>query len=586
MKKIFALLCFLSLAIPMAFADMKLDPPEKLLEKARAGRIACREVILDIQQNIPEMRDPQTFDSYFKILDELEKIAAQTGVNEIYPDAVKNLGLQMVTQGVRWLSTARDTIEKILAYHKWMSVEVAFSFLAATELEEKTLPPENLRRFAENIDQLIPWVDKAFPQATGLRLGYRNLLSERAAKALAIQSMTEEERLFWLDKIYSSTGYASALGVIQNDVFGITKENREKFHLYVHRQLLISNRLLADAQNHPFWLINQAGDTALNTISRGIYIEADFSDEDFVGLLKVMQPLQLQRLVQIWVSRPPAETYLEKYVHLSGLLMDHLKAQTLQREAMDVFRFYGRISVPFMTTRRKLEGTYKLTSPKGRVWKLTIVRSRFADVYVALGEGNFFIVKSFFNVVYDRENDIFIAHERDRTLDNYRNLMIRFKASGNGAIEVDDFTGPPNEQKLRGRKIESFPDYFSTARRRPTDPAGMWKGYVYFDGGQHKEINLSVTKLPGGMPGAFGEPTMESTTGRLFEPGDRFFLDFNVGSAGTDSVLYLTSGNQGGGGLGWVQMRGIITGNEYRGYYIVGGRGIAGREFVLRRVSK
>src|SRR5437868_1426825 len=96
--KHFKLLLVLCAVLPsFAFANLHLATPNDLLVKAAIDRTSLRDVILDIEQNIPEMRDPATFESYFFILDQLAAQAQRLGLDQYYPNAVQSLGLHMVS---------------------------------------------------------------------------------------------------------------------------------------------------------------------------------------------------------------------------------------------------------------------------------------------------------------------------------------------------------------------------------------------------------------------------------------------------------------------------------------------------------
>lgn len=571
MKKLFAALLLLAnTCLPSAYAELKLEPPQKLLEKARESRIACREVILDLQQNISEFRDPKTFDAYFNILNDLARIAAEKGVEEIYPNAVKSLGQQMTANGIRWLSASRDSIERILAYHQWMSAEIAFSFLSNVELEEKTLAPGDITTFAMNLDRLIPWIDQAFPQSSGLRLGYRNLLSDRAAKMLARESLTEEERLFWLSKIYSSSGFSSAINLIQDNVLRITKENRTTLHLYAQRLIVVSSRLLADAPNQPFWLINLTGDAALITVMRAVFLQESLPDTEFTGLLRLMQANHLQGLVQQWITRLPSEAYLPEYLRLTGLLVKELNAKELEKEGGEAGRFYARLAAPAKAREKKLEGTYVLTSADGKKWIFTAAFVRPTEVFVGLGDSVGFVSKNFFSLTYLPEEDIFVASERERNDDAFRNRVIKFKLKSDGTLELRDLA---NDAFMSGKKTESYPDYFKDAKAEPTSqPEGRYEGMVPLGKDLKKKMVLTVNAFKG------------YTTAGMTDDSVTVTFELNIGSAGTDSVLYLTTGNL--GRASWAQLRGTLKNGVYKGYVIIGGRGIAASEFILKKIVK
>lgn len=568
MKKLLFALLLWPLLVVTAHAELHLEPPEALLKRAQISRAEAREVILDLQQNISEFVDPKTFDSYLYILDDLQKIADEKGVNEIYPNAVRTLGQQMVANGIRWLTAGRDPIERILYYHKWMNAEIAASFLSNVELEEKTLSPEESLQFAKNLETLIPYIDATFPHASALRLGYRTVLSERAARVLGRQDLTEEERLFWLSKLYNAAGFSSALNLIQDDVLHLTPENKARLHVYVHRYLTLAKRLLGDSQNQPFWLVNLNGDTAQIIVMRGVFLLEPFSNEEFKALLGSMQANDLQTLTQTWVTRlPKDEGYLNDYLRLTNMLVEELRARELTKEANEAFRFYTKIAAPTRAKDKILEGTYLLKDQSGKEWVLTAAFARGTEVFIGLADKMGFVNKSFFFLSYVEAEDAFIASERERTEDPYRNWAIKFKMKKDGTIEVRDLSARPGEDILKGKKTESFPNYFTESSTDPVNPGGRYEGII---GG--KKMVLTVTAYTG------------ATTAQMSDADNVLSIDLNVGTFGTDRVLYLTTGNT--GRTAWLQLRGVVTKKEYRGTMIKGGKGIVAKEFVLKKVSE
>ncbi|RZA09643.1 MAG: hypothetical protein EOP11_01070 [Proteobacteria bacterium] len=567
MKKIILSLLLLPLISLSAFAELKLDPPQALLKRAQTGRTEAREVILDLQQNISEFVDPQTFDAYFSILDQLEKIADEQKVNEIYPNAVKALGQQMVANGIRWLTVSRDPIERIMYYHRWMNMEIAASFLSNVEMEEKTLTQPQAMVFAQNLEVLIPWIDKAFPQASSLRLGYRTVISERAARSLGREDLSEEDRLFWLAKVYTASGFSSALNYIQDGVLHLSKEKQANLHVYIHRYLTIANRLAADGDTQPFWLTNLSGDTAQIIAMRAVFLMETISEAEFRGLLGAMQANDLQALTGQWIARPPKEAYLNEYLKLTKYLANELKGRELSKEANEMARYFVKISAPTRARQKLLEGTYALKDASGKEWIFTAAFARGSEVFVGLSDKMGFVSKSYFFLSYVEAEDLFIASERERSEDSYRNWAVKFKMKEDGAIEVTDLAATKSEQFLRGKKVQSYPNYFPESSATPVDPAGRYEGILL-----GKKMTLEVTAYNG------------LTTAQMYDDMHHLNFDLSVGTFATDSVLYLTTGMA--NRATWIQLRGVIKDGAYRGQVIKGGKGLVGKEFVLKKVSK
>jgi len=480
---------------------------------------------------------------------------------------VKTLGNQMSSNGIRWLSASRDSKERILYYHRWMNVEIASSFLANVELEEKTLAPELVRNFADNVDALITYVDKAFPQSSAIRLGYRTLLSERAARTLGRQDLSDEERLYWISKLSTATGFSSAYNYIQDDVLKLPVSDKARLHVYLERFMVLSRRLRSDSQNQPFWLINLNGDTAQILTMRAVYLMEPLSDAEFHGLMDSMQFNDLQALSSQWMAKLPKEAYLNEYLRLTGLFVNELKERELVKEANDMARFFVKIAAPARARERMLEGTYKLHAENGKDWIFTAAFARGTEVYVGLTDSNGFVSKSFFFLSYVEAEDAFIASERERAEDPFRNWAVKFKMNKDGSIIVTDLSASKGEQVMRGKKVQSFPNYFPKSKPGVVSPAGRYEGIIL-----GKKMTLEVTGYNG------------LSTAQMYDEEHNMNFDLNVGTVGTDGVLYLTTGvtNR----TSWIQLRGYLENGAYRGVMIKGGQGLIGKEFVLKKVSK
>ena len=385
---------------------------------------------------------------------------------------------------------------------------------------------------------------------------------------LGRDELTEEERLFWLSKLYSAAGFSSALNLIQDDVLHLSPETKSRLHVLVKRYLTISDRLRGDSQNQPFWVMNLGGDTAQIIVMRGVFLLEPFTNEEFKALLGAMQANDLQTLTQTWTTRlPKSEEYLGDYLRMTNLLVEALRSRDLVKEANEAFRFYVKIAAPTQAREKILEGSYHLKDPHGKEWVLTAAFARGTEVFIGLADKQGFVNKSFFFLSYVEAEDAFIASERERTEDPYRNWAIKFKMQKDGTIVVNDLSARPGEGTLKGKKVQSFPSYFSDSIADPVDPAGRYEGVI-----NGKKMVLTVTAYSG------------TTTAQMSDAENVLSIDFNVGTFGTDSVLYLTTGAT--GRVAWLQLRGSLRNGVYRGTMIKGGVGVVAKDFVLKKVSK
>jgi hypothetical protein len=574
MKTTILALALTIVAVLPASARNNLDSPDVLLSRAKEGRIQCREVVLDLQQNATEFRDPKTFDSYFYLLPQLQQIATDVNLDEIYPDAVKHLGQLLASNGIRWLSGAHDPLDRLLFYMQWMSVDTAYSFLSNLELENQTLDPAFVRNFATNLDGLIPVVDRTFPDAAGLRLGFRNLLSDLAAKVLSQQNLSEDDRLFWLTKIYSANGYSTAISLLENSILQLGSAKQPPgIHVLLRRFIELSRHLQSDSRNQPFWVLNQCGDTGVAAIMRMVYFLEPFQGDEFSALLGSLLPSHLQALEQQWIAHPPAASYLDEVVTRSEQLRNVLLAQGMQKEAADLLQFEMKIDAPAFVKRKNLEGRYAVTASDNSKWSFSLVLVSGNQLYAEVADSTGAVYKTYTSILFDPQRGAFVGSERgEENNDPGHNQTIEFRMDGSGFVAVNVASAYPTHRQLQGRKIVSFPDYFSRSVPGGKDPSGTYRGKMNFPVGPALNVTLTIQ--------FFGSYTV----GRMVTDNGYVGFDFNVGTVGTDGVLYLTTGYN--PDIAWTQLRGTVANGVYRGRLVNGAQGLAGQDFVLTRVGE
>lgn len=563
------------LSLPLtANADLNLAPPDQLLVKAAKGKMECRDVVLDLFANVSEMRDPQTFDAYFGIIDRLHIIAQQVQLDTVYPDAIKNLGIKMSANGVRWLSAAKDPIEKIIYYHRWMTLDTAYVFFASVDTDATQIDDDvALKKLAENVDKLLVYLPLRFIDNRDLPQGYRRIISELAGRKLQNRQISESDFLFWLGKLSVASGYGLALDALQASVMELNRDTIKFAHLLGRRLRVVADRIRTSSIAVPSYLKNQLDDIVVALIDKQLVFSEKYEDGEFQTLLDLLNRRGLASLAQTWatVDRLPSSEFSKEYLGLSRLILERLQAEKLEKEAADFASFIGRVTAPIVIQSTGAEGTYRLINSTGRVWIFNIVMVKNSQIAVALSDSEWMVNKSYFAVDYNVKELMFVGSQRDVDTDPQANLTVHFQIRGNGKIYVRDLSADPDQQELRGEKIENYPDFFQKGKGNSIVPAGIYKGVVTFAKNHPMQMTMVVTSFNG------------HTLARLTPHGKGFYVDFNIGTRGTDGVLYLTTGRITGGS--WVQLRGLVTEREFRGFAINGGRGIAVKEFVLKRVK-
>ena len=571
MKLLFMLFNLLFTATALA-APLNLPEPDQLLLKASQGRVELRDVILDITQQISEMRDVKTFDKYFYILPDLQKYSDQFKLEDIYPKAVTTLGLKMVAQGSRWLSVGRDDRSKIEYYFKWMDENVIGTFFFNAEMEvrdEKNLAL--LTKAAENLEYIIPTIEKIAPLRNDLHQSFRQLLSTIAIKFLRTQ-LTRPEMEFWISKLSDVNGINQYLDLIQRDIFKINDTNRTLAHELNEKLLLVSGQIGKVLVDPPLWLGNYIGDQQTEIILRMIRMEEKFNANEFQSALTLLNIKQLQGLAGQWVDpqKLPGANYTTHYLDLSKILIDELRKQGLLHDADLLEKAVAQAAAPIYLANLKGEGTYMMQDSKGKKWRFTLAEVKKGLIYAALVDEDQFIHKALFYVGYNLMSGQFTASAREPDLDPSEVPVVQFTIDPNGNIVLIDPYATPDSRELKGKRVESYESYTTITSPSPVNLEGVYEGEFIFPENHRYKMSLTITSIN------------KDSVGRLTGQHGRIY-DFNYGTAADRPYIYLTTGRL--PRTTWVQIRAYWRDGKLRGRAIVGGRGISPEEFVLDKTK-
>jgi hypothetical protein len=538
--------------------------------KAGKNRIQLREVILDIEKNLPEIRDPRTFDAYFNMLDGLKALAEAQRLDEIYPDAVKILGEKMVANGVRWLKIEEDSTERVMNYHRWMNADIAASYQGEIErVSTDERDPAKLRQLAVNTEAVAKWSEQRFPDQPRMNNNYWRILSDIAGRFLKLPNLSEEETAFWISKVAFPEPFAMVLESLQKELFNMTEANRADSHRILNRLTQIKARIDAAGNRMPFYIQSMLGEVSVELIMRMTKYEEAFAEGEADLALGLLQNRYLQALGAQWVSRAkiPSGQYAPTYFSVARKLAAALYNAGFATESNQLNSHIGNVAAPIMGRQMDIEGTYLVTDVKGKQWKFSVALVRENYYFAALCDVMGAVHKPLLYVEYDFETGGFVASAREKDSDPEPIWTVRFKVDGK-KIEIVDPWSEVDRQPLKGEKIESYPDIFKNTPPEATKPAGRYEGVVTFGNNTKLKMTLIVT--------AFNGYTLARLTNKDVD------LDLNVGTAGTNGVLYLTTGVK---RATWTQMRGVLKNGEYRGVVIIGGREMT-KEFVMKKVSE
>lgn len=557
----------------IAQAALNLAPPQDLLKKAAQDRRQLREVLLDMQQNIPEMRDPKTFDSYFFILADLQKLADKLQLNAIFPKAVEATGLKMVAHGIRWLDVSQRPLSDALYYQSYADADVMSRFLAELELQVRNLrnSQARLKVVAINLEGMLPAAEKQFEERRDVRISMRQILSSIAIKFLKTEQLTNDEAAFWISKISLPTAYSEYIEALNESVLDTLPKDAAGLSLLSKRLRELGKKIVAETYPLPTYVSAGWGDTSVELVLRSIQGERKFETGEFEGLVELMRSRQLQGLAGQWLSveRLPTTSYSAHYLQLSNVLIARLRAVGLSKEAADVSLHISRMAAPIQATKSQIEGLYTLKSNDGSKFNFVIIRARPNLVYASLEDADGYVTLGFFNVTFDTQRGKFIASQREPDLDATANPTVSFTITPAGEMELEAPIASTGWRQMKGKRTSTFTNFLDDESSTSNPTEGEWEGEMSFRGQEPWKVRLVISK--------FGLYSI----GRLTSAGG-LAIDFQTGTAGDLGVVYLTTGRL--GHTGWVHLRAVRRGDYLEGLTI-SASGVTVPYFKLKKVK-
>lgn len=554
-----------------AAAALNLPPPQELLKKASHDRRTLREALLDLQQNIPEMRDPATFDSYFVLLSELEILAVNTQLNAIFPKAVEQTGLRMVAHGIRWLDLSQRPLSDALYYLRYADGDVMSRFIAETEIQVRSLKEDSrLRNIALNLEGMLPTLEKKFEQRRDVRVSFRELLSTIAIRFLRLPSLNHQDASFWIGKISMPTAYSEYISSLTDELLDSKPSDSVTLGHVSVRLRELGKKIAVETYPLPAYIAASWGDTALELILRSVQGERIFANAEFESLIGMMRSRQLQGVAGQWLSteRLPTATYASHYLEISNFLIAKLRSVGLSKEAAEVAKHIAQMAAPIQGAKTNLEGLYTLKAEDGAGFTFSVIRARSNLIYAALEMAQGYVTLGFFNVTYDVERQKYFASQREPDLDSTGNPTISFVVSEKGEIEIDAPIAATSWRTLKGRKTGEYINFLDDLSANPNPTEGEWEGEMQFKRMVWK-VRLVVSKFAG------------HSLGRLTS-NQGVAIDFQTGTLGDHGVIYLTTGKL--PHSGWVHLRAIRRGDFLEGQMIAGA-GATVPYFKLKKVK-
>lgn len=558
-----------------AKATLQLESPEELLIRAAANRQSLQDVLLDLQLNVWEMRDPATFDGYFFLLARLEPLAASMKLDEVYPGAIKATGLRMVAHGVRWLDFSQRELQDTSYYLRYADGDVISRLLAETELLVRSsstpvFQRERLERIIAHLELTLNLCEKNFPLRRDLQISVRTLISTIAIEFLRRSDPADPEIERWIMNLRLPSAYAEYVQELHERTLrlGNSPDAATEIRRLARGLDLIGRRIESETFPLPSYIPSGWGDAVVELLLRATTAERISELPEFTALIHRLQARQLQGLASLWFSTEvlPDPRDARAVFSLSQILLGRLRSMSLTREADDFQKRVLRMAAPLEAQRIGLEGHYALRSKDGTHYEFTVVFTRDAVLYAALGTTNGAVNIGFFHVIFDYERGVFVASQREPDLDSSKNQSISFSVDARGRITLENHFALAGHAHLSGDRVATFPSRDSAGSLEIAE--GTWEGEMVFKSGGVWKTRLIVTNVGGQLVARLSS-----------DKGVQLNLSSTLSSR--SSRLRLTTGRL--SQSSWVQLRGEIQGDRLHGVLISGSRGMTTNQFTLRR---
>lgn len=554
-----------------SFALLNLDSPAALVQKAALSRSDLRDVILTLGQQVPEMRDQDTFESYFFILDQLDTNARDFNLDDIYPGAVKSLGKQMSLFSIKWVDLSLMPSNKLSYYMKWLEIDSYTNLLATTNYLLLTINKTDVSRLqvlATNIDAILVTAMPMIEARPDLVLGYRDMISNVAITVLQTNNLSDSDKDFWFSKIYTTTGLNLYLDLVQKQIYAIDSTNTELFQKsYLNlKQSFEKIKKLSDSQ--PSWIKEKTMDMSIELIKKSFEFNLTLDQSQIDFILSQFTTKYLQSLSSVLTFMPPNlltgnAGNLEK---LTASLLPLLTKNNLTIEATQLNLSIGKVLATLKINALKREGTYKLTDKVGRIWNFTLLQTTATDFAATLSDSSLVVFKNFLSIKYDIKSQLFTAARSQFQSDtSLSNPVIQFKFKNDQIIIIDPFatsgadllTGPLTEKVQNFSFANVSTDHFSDS----------YHGDIKFIKSDKKtKVDLII------------QSSGDSLTGMLRDSVGTIY-NFNSGTLNNDGSVILNTGLF--ASTSWAQFRGKILNGKIEGIVIIAGRGISTNQFTL-----
>lgn len=557
-----------------ANANLRLESPEALIQKAKVGRTELRDIILDIDLNLPEMRDRQTFESYFSLVPQLLDLSQASGLEELYPKIVAKLAEKMVGHGIRWLDLSQETVQVAVGYAQWMNAD-AFSRLYTST--EYSLPlvttDERLKNLVINMEAIFPYLVQATQDQSYIQAGFTKLISDISVIFLKRPELSKSERLFWLGKIKNPSYFSDYIEFLTSELYKIDQKSAVQL-VDIMDQFVVMRKTAFSLGVVPNWVEQSIKSAQIDILVRHIRYESPLSVAVVQDVIASFNNKELREFMTQWmtIETIPSSNFASAYFDIYRATLNKASQASLSRDVETFEKWLSTIAAAVQVRAQKIEGHYKVQTKSGKKFGFTLAYARDNMVIASLGADSGAMYVTYYNVVYNAQENVFIASLRDADFDSPSNAAIRFSVKEDKTIVIENMYARQAEYaEFSGRLVNSFADLWETRKGQKSSLAvdGTYKGTLQLPTGKKWDVTVIITKFNG------------YTLGRL--EAANADLDFGIGTKSEDGVVILTTGR---GNATWTQLRGFITEKGLEVQMVVGGRGVSPSASILKKVSE
>lgn len=562
---------------PGAYAASALPSPAEFATHAAKDRASLRTALFALQKNARDFADFAEFDSYTRLLPELERLARVHKLDEIYPEVFADTADVIFKGAIKWLDVRSVEADTLLFYAQYARPDSLAYYTDTLSYQidvEKNNEPL-LEKVAERVEALRQMIAAKFPNNTALNQSYGQILTEAGTWSLARTDLTPRQIDFWLQMTASPSGLSSAIERVANNMVSLNAANKDASHAYLDRMLKIRTRA-ADLPRTPPAVLAQISDSVAELLARMIVLEVAIPQPEFEAGLAVLEARQVRSLAQSVQSdeRSLSPAYRDTYRSVTALVSAKLNEFGLAQDAKQFASHTRRVAAALISADLKAEGVYSVIDESKQAWTFTLLRTREDMLYAALSDKNQNATKAFFHVMADPSRGGFVAAQREPDQDStMRNFTIRFDINSKGEIEIEDLYARAGSRLMKGNKVSEFTDYSANPAKKTAGISGIYTGKIKFlDRKTEVNVALVVTEFEKYTLGRMSI----MTNGQVSS-----VIDYQIGNRASEPMLLLSSGRMQSGN--WNQVRGRIDGETFRGTMIAGGRGIVTEEFKLNK---